>query len=216
MPLFGSGPAEQLARSPADAHRTPVWLGSNGRESPAAHAPLPSANESFTAADELQASGNSSRATGGAWARRVGSGSARNPTCSRIFFATSGSSMQAMSRIWPRQREHFRTSTPKTRFSSAAQSRRYGDGTDVDVVDFGDAAGDDGGGDVGDTCGSAGGSAPSLVDAGRGTTLLRRRLVGATTPCRALIHHLELMNCVRFAYVGRITGTSFSSNSTPV
>ena len=48
--------------------------------------------------------------------------------------------MQAMSRIGPRQREHFRTSTPKTRFSSEAQSRRYVDGTDVD---FGDAAGDD-------------------------------------------------------------------------
>jgi hypothetical protein len=39
----------------------------------------------------------------------------------------------------------LRTSTPRTRFSSAAQSRRYGDGTDVD---FGDAADDDGGGDV--------------------------------------------------------------------
>ena len=96
-----------------------------------------------TAADEVQASGNSSRATGGAWARRVGSGSARNPRCSRIFLATSGSSMQAMSRMVPQQREHFRTSTPKTRFSSAAQSRRYVDGTDVDGtdVDFGDAAG---------------------------------------------------------------------------
>ena len=60
----------------------------------------------------------------------------------------------------------------KTRFSSAAQSRRYVDATDVDGtdVDFGD----DGGGDVFDTCGSAGGSAPSLVDAGRGTTLLHR------------------------------------------
>ena len=80
---------------------------------------------------------------------------------------------------------------PKTRFSSAAQSRRYGDGTDVD---FGDAAGDDGGGDVFDTCGSAGGSAPSLVDAGRGTTLSRRRLVGAKRPCRALIHHLAVRN----------------------
>ena len=99
--------------------------------------------------------------------------------------------MQAMSRIVPQQREHFRTSTPKTRFSNKAQSRRYVDGTDVD---FGDAAGDDGGGDVGDTCGEACGSAPSLVDAGRGTTLLRRRLVGAKTPCRALIHHLAVMN----------------------
>ena len=129
--------------------------------------------------------------------------------------------MQAVRRIVPQPREHRTTSTPKTRFSNKAQSRRYVDGTDVDC---GDAAGDDGGddgrddgdGDVVDTCGSAGGSAPSLVDAGRGTTLLRRRLVGATTPCRALIHHLELMNCLRFAYVGRITGTSFSSNSTPV
>ena len=213
MPLFGSGPAEQLARSPADAHRTPVWLGSNGRESPAADAPLPSANESSTAADEVHASGNSSRATGGAWARRVGSGSARNPRCSSIFLATSGSSMQAMSRIGPRQREHFRTSTPKTRFSNKVQSRRYVDGTDVD---FGDAAGDDGGGNVGDTCGAAGGSAPSLVDAGRGKTLLRRRLVGAKTPCGALIHHLAVMNRERFAYVGGIRGTSFSSNSTPV
>ena len=58
------------------------------------------------------------------------------------------------------------------------------DGTDVD---FGDAAGDDGGGDVFDICGSAGVSAPSMVDAGRGTTLSRRRLVGANTPCRAFI-----------------------------
>ena len=33
-PLFGSGPAEQLARTPADAHRTPVWWGSNGRNLP--------------------------------------------------------------------------------------------------------------------------------------------------------------------------------------
>lgn len=83
---------------------------------------------------EVQASGNSSRATGGAWARRVGSGSARNPRCSSILLATSGSSMQAMSRIGPRQREHCRKSTPKTRFSSAAQSRRYVDRTDVDFV----------------------------------------------------------------------------------
>jgi len=49
----------------------------------------------------VQAAGNSSSVTGGAWARRVESGSARNPRCSRIFFATSGSSMQAMSRILP-------------------------------------------------------------------------------------------------------------------
>ena len=40
-----------------------------------------------------------------------------------------------MSRLGPQQREHFRTSTPKTRFSSAAQSRRYVDGTDVGDVD---------------------------------------------------------------------------------
>ena len=33
-PLFGSGPAEQLVRSPADAHLTPVWWGSNGRNLP--------------------------------------------------------------------------------------------------------------------------------------------------------------------------------------
>ena len=49
----------------------------------------------------IQAAGNSSSVTGGAWARRVGSGSARKPRCSRIFFATSGSSMQAMRRILP-------------------------------------------------------------------------------------------------------------------
>ena len=60
-----------------------------------------------------QLAGNSSSVTGGAWARRAGNGSARNPRCSRIFFATSGSSMQAMIRIGPRQREHFRTSTPR-------------------------------------------------------------------------------------------------------
>jgi hypothetical protein len=47
--------------------------------------------------------------------------------------------------------------------SSAAQSRRYVDGT---YVDFGDAAGDKGGGDVFDTCGSARGSAPSMVNGG--------------------------------------------------
>jgi hypothetical protein len=75
-------------------------------------------------------------------------------------------------------REGTLRAPPKTRFSSEAQSRRYVDGTDVD---FGDAAGNDGGGDVFDTCGSAGGSAPSLLDAGRGTTLARRRLVGANT-----------------------------------
>jgi hypothetical protein len=97
----------------------------------------------------------------------------------------------------------LRTSTPKTRFSSAAQSRRYVHGTDVDL---GDAAGDDGGGDVVDTCGSADGSAPSMVDGGRGTTLSRRRLVGAKTP----------WNRVRFAYVGGIRGTSFSRSSTRV
>ena len=112
---------------------------------------------------------------------------------------------------------------PKDRFSSAAQSRRYIDRTDVD---FGDAAGDDGDGndgdgddgdgDVFDTCGSAGGSAPSMVDAGRGTTLARMRLVGAKTPCRALIHHLVVMNRVSFASVGGSRGTSFSSTSTPV
>ena len=67
------------------------------------------------------------------------------------------------------QREHFRTSTPKTSFGNKAQSRRYVDGTDVD---FGDAAGDDGDGDVGDTCGAACGSAPSLVDAGGGNDLV--------------------------------------------
>lgn len=49
----------------------------------------------------VQAAGNSSSVTGGAWARRVESGSARKPRCSRIFFATSGSSMQAMRRILP-------------------------------------------------------------------------------------------------------------------
>ena len=131
----------------------------------------------------------------------MGSGSARNPRWSRIPLATSGSSMQAMSRIWPRQREHFRISTPRTRFSRAPQSRRYVDGTDVDFGDAAgdDAAGDDGGGDVCDTCGAAGGSAPSMVDAGRGTTLSRRRLVGAKTPCRALIYHLAVMNRVTTA-----------------
>ena len=44
----------------------------------------------------------------------------------------------------------------------------------------------------------------------------RRRLVGAMTPCRILIHHLAVMNQVRFACVGGIRDTSFSSNSTPV
>ena len=109
--------------------------------------------------------------------------------------------MQAMSRIGLRQPEHFRTSTPRIRFSSAPQSRRYVDGTDAagDDAAGDDAAGDDGGGDVFDTCGAAGGSAPSMVDADRGTTLSRRRLVGAKTPCRALIHHLAVMNRVTTA-----------------
>ncbi len=49
----------------------------------------------------IQAAGKSSSVTGGAWARRVGRSSARKPRCSRIFFATLGSSMQAMSRILP-------------------------------------------------------------------------------------------------------------------
>ena len=87
--------------------------------------------------------------------------------------------------------------------AQSAQSRRYVDGTDVD---FGDAAGDDGGGDVGDTCGEACGSAPSLVDAGRGTTLLRRRLVSAKTP----------WNRVRFAYVGGIQSKVNSKEHTSV
>ena len=66
--------------------------------------------------------------------------------------------MQAMNRIGPRQQEHFRTSTRKTRFSNKAPSRRYVDGTDVDFGDAaGDAASNDGDGDVGDTCGAAGG-----------------------------------------------------------
>ncbi len=53
---------------------------------------------------------------------------------------------------------------------------------------------------------AAGDAASSLVDGGRGTTLSRRRLVGAKTP----------WNRVRFAYVGGMRGTSFSSSSTPV
>ena len=47
---------------------------------------------------------------------------------------------------------------------------------------------------------------PRMVDAGRGTTCARRRLVGAKTPWKR----------VRFASVGGIRGTSLSSNSTPV
>jgi hypothetical protein len=55
-----------------------------------------------------------------------------------------------------------------------------------------------------------------MVDAGRGTTLSRRRLVGAKTPCRAFIHHLAVMHRVRFAFVGGIRSTSFSISSTPI
>ena len=63
-------------------------------------APLPSTHGAATAR-WVQTAGKSSRVTGGAWARRVGSASARKPRCSRIFLATSGSSMQAMRRILP-------------------------------------------------------------------------------------------------------------------
>jgi hypothetical protein len=69
----------------------------------------------------------------------------------------------------------LQTSTPKTRKSSAAQSRRYVDGTDVD---FGDAAGDDKGGDKGGDKGADGGVVGSIgvvVVVGRGTTCVRRR-----------------------------------------
>ncbi len=38
--------------------------------------------------------------TGGAWARVVGNGSDGNPRWTSIFFATPGSSMQAMSRVF--------------------------------------------------------------------------------------------------------------------
>ncbi len=78
----------------------------------------------------VQAAGNSSRVTGGAWPRAVGNGSDGNPRCSSIFFATSGSSMQAIIRIGPRQREHFRTSTerepfgPRQRPAKAARPNR--------------------------------------------------------------------------------------------
>jgi hypothetical protein len=49
-----------------------------------------------------------------------------------------------------------------------------------------------------------------LLDAGvvvgRGTTCARRRLVGAKTPCRTLLHHLAVMKRVKFAYVGGMRG----------
>ena len=45
-----------------------------------------------------------------------------------------------------------------------------------------------------------------MVDRGAGTTSSRRRLVGARTPCGAFIHHLAVIQRVRFAEVGGITG----------
>jgi hypothetical protein len=45
-----------------------------------------------------------------------------------------------------------------------------------------------------------------MVDRGAGTTLSRRRRVGAKTPCGAFMHHLAVMQRVRFADVGGITG----------
>ena len=87
----------------------------------------------------------------------------------------------------------------KTRLSSAAQSRRYVDRTDVDF-------GCSGGGSV--IVGGGGASADGAVAStgGRGTSLARRRLVGAKTPWKR----------VRFAYVGGINGTSFLRSSTPL
>jgi len=85
--------------------------------------------------DGVQAAGKSSRVTGGGWARRVGSASARKPRWSRIFLATSGSSMQAMRRILPGQREHWSTSTerepfgPRRRPAKAARPNRSGTST---------------------------------------------------------------------------------------
>jgi hypothetical protein len=59
-------------------------------------------------------------------------------------------------------------------------------------------------------------AASSLVDGGGGTTLSRRRLVGAKTPWVPDVRRLTASHGVRFAYVGGIRGTSYSSNSTPV
>ena len=106
-----------------------------------------------------------------------------------------------MTFIGPSQREQTMTSTANTCFRRAAQSRRYadrgGDGFDdgsIDVVA-------DAGAGVVDVHGVGGAST-----GGGGTTFARRRLVGAKTP----------WNLVRFAYVGGIKGTSFSSSKAPV
>ena len=125
-----------------------------------------------------------------------------------------------MTFIGPSQREQTMTSTANTRFSRAAQSRRYadrgGDGFDDGSIDLVADAGDAGEGVVDgsiDVVADAGDAGAGVVDVhgvgglltgGGGTTFARRRLVGANTP----------WNRVRFAYVGGIKGTSFSRSST--
>ena len=101
---------------------------------------------------------------------------------------TVGSSRNAMTFIGPSQREQTMTSTANTRFSNAAQSRRYADrGGDG----FGEGAGDGvstagaGGGAVDGHC--VGGASTG----GGGTTLARRRLVGAKTPWNLLVARIE-------------------------
>ena len=103
-----------------------------------------------------------------------------------------------MTFIGPSQREQTITSTAKTRFNKAAQSRRYADrGGDG----FGDGDGD---GDSVENATCVNGAGAGAVDGhgvggartGAGTTFVRRRLVGANTP----------WNLVRFAYVGGIRG----------
>ena len=115
-------------------------------------------------------------------ARRV-RGSAGSPRCSRMRLTTSSFSIQATTFIGPVQRGQTKTSVAYTRLSNEAQSRRS---VDRGVVDFG----------------VSGVSGVVDVDGGWGTTSARRRLVGAKTPGCASIHHLAVMNRVRFAYVG--------------
>jgi hypothetical protein len=129
----------------------------------------------------VQAAGNSSSVTGGAWARRVESGfgpqaEVLEDTLRHIALLDAGDEPHLA--LTARTLQDIDAKDPLQQCGPIEAIRHATD------VDLGDAAGDDGGGDVLDTCGSAGGSAPSMVAGGRGTTLSRRRLVGAKTPHR--------------------------------
>jgi hypothetical protein len=73
----------------------------------------------------FQGSSNLSTVVGGACAFLAGNGSVGKPRAVRMPWTTLGSSRKAMTFIGPSQREQTMTSTANTRFSRAAQSRRY-------------------------------------------------------------------------------------------